>query len=89
MNKSQLVDVVAKEIGTSRLKGEAVVATVLAGITRGLKRERSVTLVGFGTFSVRNRKARMGRNPKTGEPIRIQATRTVTFRAGRALRSAI
>ncbi|HET6205045.1 MAG TPA: HU family DNA-binding protein [Planctomycetota bacterium] len=89
MNKSQLVDVVAKDIGTSRVKAEIVVGTVLAGIAKGLKRDRGVSLVGFGTFSVRHRKGRMGRNPKTGEPIRIQASRTVSFRASRALRASI
>ncbi|MGH7149980.1 MAG: HU family DNA-binding protein [Planctomycetota bacterium] len=89
MNKSQLVEVVAMEIGTSRVKAEVVVGTVLGCIAKGLRKDRAVSIVGFGTFAVRNRKARMGRNPKTGEAIRIEASRTVSFRAGRGLRAQI
>ncbi len=89
MNKSQLVDWVATQIGTSRVKAEVVVGTVLGSIAKGLRRDRAVSIVGFGTFSVRNRKARMGRNPKTGEAIRIEASRTVSFRPGRGLRAQI
>ncbi len=89
LNKSQLVELVATEIGTSRVKAEVVVGTVLGAIAKGLRKDRGVSIVGFGTFSVRNRKARMGRNPKTGEAIRIEASRTVTFRAGRGLRASV
>ena len=89
MNKSQLVEYVAKELGTSRMKAEGVVHTVILGISKGLKKDRTVSLVGFGTFSVRNRKARIGRNPKTGEAIQIRASKTVGFRAGRALKATI
>lgn len=89
MNKSQLVELLATEIGTSRVKAEIVVGTVLGCIAKGLRKDRAVSIVGFGTFSVRNRKARMGRNPKTGEAIRIEASRTVTFRAGRGLRAQV
>jgi DNA-binding protein HU-beta len=89
MNKSQLVEHVAKEIDTSRSRAEGLVHSVLEGIAKGLKKDRSVSLVGFGTFSVKNRKARMGRNPKTGEPIQIRASRTVGFRAGRQLKEGV
>lgn len=89
MNKSQLVDHVARELGTSRIKAGTIVQSVITGISKGLKKDRSVSLVGFGAFAVRNRKARMGRNPKTGEAIQIKASRTVAFRAGRALKTCL
>lgn len=89
MNKSQLVEHVASELGTSRLRAEGLVNSVLDGITMGLQKEQSVSLVGFGTFSVKNRKARQGRNPKTGEPIQIRARRTVGFRVGRHLKESV
>jgi DNA-binding protein HU-beta len=66
-----------------------VVDTVLEAIQDGLKSEGSVTLTGFGTFEVKPRKARVGRNPHTGQPIRIEAGRRVGFRVGKGLRSAI
>lgn len=63
--------------------------TVLAGIQKGLREDQSVTIAGFGTFEVKARKARTGRNPHTGEPIRIEAGRRVGFRMGKALRESV
>lgn len=89
MNKSQLVSFVANELRTSRLGASRVVETVLAGIRKGLKDDTTVTLSGFGTFEVKTRKARMGRNPHTGEPMMISAGRRVGFRVGKALKESI
>ncbi|HIG11224.1 MAG: HU family DNA-binding protein [bacterium] len=89
MNKSHLVAFVAGELQTSRLQAASLVDTVLAGIRKGLVEENSVTLSGFGTFEVKSRKARVGRNPQTGEPIQICAGRRVGFRVGKALRESV
>ena len=62
---------------------------MLAGIQEGLREDRTVTITGFGTFEVKERKARMGRNPHTGAPIAIAAGRRVGFRVGKALRQSV
>jgi DNA-binding protein HU-beta len=66
-----------------------LVDTVLGGIREGLQSDRSVTLTGFGTFEVKDRKARIGRNPQTGEPIQIESGRRVGFRVGKALKDSV
>ena len=89
MNKSQLVAHVALELRTSRLGAARLVDAVLGGVERGLREDKSVTIAGFGTFEVKDRKARTGRNPHTGEPIQIGAGRRVGFRMGKALRESV
>ena len=89
MNKSHLIEHVALELRTSKLQAALLVETVLEGIKKGLREDRSVTLTGFGTFELKDRKARIGRNPHTGEPIPIQAGRRVGFRVGKALKEEI
>ena len=89
MNKSQLVSHVAEELRTSRLGAARLVDSVLAGILKGLREERSVTIAGFGTFEVKDRKARVGRNPHPGEPIQIAAGKRVGFRMGKTLRESV
>lgn len=89
MNKSHLVAYVADELRTSRLQAARLVDTVLEGVRIGLRNEGSVTLSGFGTFEVKSRKARTGRNPQTGEPIAISAGRRVGFRVGKALKESV
>ena len=89
MNKSQLVAHVAEELRTSRLGAARLVDAVLEGIQKGLREERTVTIAGFGTFEVKDRKARTGRNPHTGEPIQIAAGRRVGFRMGKSLRESV
>lgn len=89
MNKSHLVAYVARELQTSRLQAAGLVDTVLAGIRNGLVDDGSVTLSGFGTFEVKPRKERIGRNPQTGAPIKIEAGRRVGFRVGKALRESV
>jgi DNA-binding protein HU-beta len=66
-----------------------LVDTVLGGIREGLQSDKSVTLTGFGTFEVKDRKARIGRNPQTGEPIQIESGRRVGFRVGKALKESV
>jgi len=88
MNKGDLVNEVAKVVSTKREAQEAVDA-VFASITRALKKKQTVTLVGFGTFKVDKRKARKGRNPQTGEEIKIKAKRVPKFVAGKALKDAV
>ena len=89
MNKSQLVAQVATELRTSRLGAARLVDAVLDGVLKGLREDSSVTIAGFGTFEVKDRKARLGRNPHTGEPIQIEAGRRVGFRMGKSLRESV
>jgi nucleoid DNA-binding protein len=86
LNKSHLVNYVAEELRTSKLQAALLVETVLSGIKKGLQEDQNVTLTGFGTFELKPRKARTGRNPHTGEPISIAAGRRVGFRVGKALK---
>jgi DNA-binding protein HU-beta len=88
MNKADLIEEVQRNLGAdcSKAHAERVVNSVLASIQRGLKKDKAVQLVGFGTFAVKSRKARMGRNPQTNEPIQIAASRTVGFRPGTGLK---
>ncbi len=80
---------VAKQAGVSKAEAAKVVNAVLNVITEAVKNGQNVTLTGFGTFRVRQRKAREGRNPRTGQKITIPATRTVSFAAGSALAKAV
>lgn len=89
MNKSDLVVHVANELRTSKLQAAKLVDTVLGGIKEGLQSDKTVTITGFGTFEVKPRKARIGRNPHTGEPIAIAAGNRVGFRVGKALKESI
>ena len=88
MNKGELIEAVAKKVST---KKDAAVAvnTVLDSIKASLKKGQAVTLVGFGTFKVAKRKARMGRNPQTGEEIKIAAKKVPVFKAGKGLKDAV
>ena len=89
MNKSHLIQYVARELQTSKLQAGRLVDTVLDGVKDGLKTDGSVTITGFGTFEVKDRKARMGRNPHTGAPIPIKAGKRVGFRVGKALKESV
>ena len=89
MNKGQLVEGVAKDLKASKAAAERAVNAVLDNINKGLKKDKRVQLVGFGTFDVRKRKARKGRNPRTGEAIKIKASKSVGFKAGQALKNSI
>ncbi len=89
MNKTELTDLVAKKANLSKKDSEKALKAVLDGITDGLVKGDKVQLVGFGTFEVRSRKAREGRNPATGETIKIEASKTPAFKAGKALKDKV
>jgi DNA-binding protein HU-beta len=89
MNKAELVDAVARRVGTTKKETALIVETVLEEITNALSSGEKVQLVGFGNFEIRERAARMGRNPQTGETIQIEASRIPAFRAGKVLREVI
>lgn len=89
MNKSELIDHVATQADISKAAAGRALEAVLGGITASLKKGNSVSLVGFGTFSVTRRAARSGRNPRTGAPIKIKATKSPKFRPGKALKDAL
>jgi len=88
MNKGDLIDEVAKVVSTKK-EAQAAVDCVLSSITDALKKNDSVSLVGFGTFKVGQRKARQGRNPQTGAMIDIKAKKVPKFTAGKALQEAV
>ena len=89
MNKAELIDAVATNADLSKAAAGRALDAALEAITKALKKKDTVTLVGFGTFSVRKRSARIGRNPKTGEEIKIKASKVPGFKAGKALKDAI
>ena len=88
MNKGDLVNDVVKVVSTKK-EAQAAVDCVFASITQALKKKGAVTSVGFGTFKVDKRKARIGRNPQTGEEIKIKAKNVPKFVAGKALKDAV
>jgi nucleoid DNA-binding protein len=87
MNKAELVEAVQKSLSSSKAEAERAVAAVIDSIKAGLKKGKPVQLIGFGTFKVASRKARMGVNPKTGQPLKIKASKTVKFSVGKDLKS--
>ena len=89
MNKGELIESVAASAGMSRADATKAVDAVLESVTRTLAGGGGVSLVGFGTFSVKARAARMGRNPRTGEAIQIKASNVPGFKAGKALKDAV
>lgn len=88
MNKGDLVNEVAKIVSTKK-EAQAAVDSIFDIITKALKKKQDVTLVGFGTFKVSKRAARTGRNPQTGEAIKIKAKKVPKFVAGKALKDAV
>ena len=89
MNKSDLISHVATQTGLSKAASERAINSVFEGITSTLSRGNDARFIGFGTFSVTARKARMGRNPRTGAQISIPASNQARFRAGKELKSAV
>ena len=85
MNKGDLIDKIAKDAGVTNAQAGDALEAVLKGVTQTLGKGGRVTLVGFGTFSVSKRKARIGRNPRTGKEIKIKAKNVVKFKAGKEL----
>jgi len=91
MNKGELVEAVQKALGkeaTKRLAEESV-AAVLESIAKGVKKDKKVQIIGFGTFEVKKRAARMGRNPKTGEAMKIGASKSVGFKPSSTLKKSL
>jgi DNA-binding protein HU-beta len=89
MTKDELVEKVASGTGLSKADAARAITATLHTITSALKKGQSVTLVGFGTFKVSKRKARKGRNPRTGEVINIKAAKVPRFSAGKSLKEAV
>jgi len=89
MNKAELIDHVAASADLSKAAAGAAVEAVVSGVTGALSNGDSVSLVGFGTFSVSDRAARTARNPRTGEAINVPASKAPKFKAGKALKDAV
>jgi DNA-binding protein HU-beta len=89
MNKSELVDAIAESADISKAAATRAVDGMVDAITAALKKGDTVSLVGFGSFTVRERAARTGRNPQTGETINIKASKNPSFKAGKALKDAV
>ena len=90
MTKAELIDAMATAANMSKVAASAVLESFVSSVTAALKKkDGKVTLVGFGTFEKSRRKARKGRNPQTGEPIKIKAHNVVKFKAGKKLRDAV
>lgn len=89
MKKSELVEAVMIEADLNRREATAAVSAYCGVIERALKQKEAVSLVGFGTFRVANRPARNGRHPKTGEVIKVRASLSPVFKAGKTLRDAV
>lgn len=89
MTKAELIDKVAGGAGLSKADAGRAIDAALDSIKAGLKKGQKITLVGFGTFSISKRKARKGRNPRTGEEIKIPAAKIPKFSAGKSLKDAV
>ncbi len=89
MNKKELAEAMAEAADISKADAARALDGMIAAITKALQDGESVSIVGFGTFLVRDRAARTGRNPKTGETIQIAASKSPAFKAGKALKDAV
>ncbi len=89
MNKSELIDAIAADSGLSKADAGRALDGFTSAITGALKGGDSVSMVGFGTFAVKHRAARAGRNPRTGDTIQIKASNNPSFKAGKALKDAV
>ncbi len=89
MNKNDLIDAIAEEADLSKASAGRALDSAINAITGALKNQDTVSLVGFGTFSVKHRAAREGRNPRSGETIQIKASNAPAFKAGKALKDAV
>jgi DNA-binding protein HU-beta len=91
MNKAELIDAIQKNLGkeTTKRAAEEALNAVLDSIAKGVKKDKKVQVIGFGTFEVKKRAARMGRNPKTGESMKIAASKSVGFKPSSALKASL
>ncbi len=89
MNKTELVAAIAEKAGLTKKDAEKALTAAVEAVTEALAKEDKVQIIGFGTFEVKKRGARMGRNPRTNETIKIDATKTPVFKAGKALKDKV
>lgn len=89
MNKTELVDAISEKAGLTKAEAKKALDASIEAITEALKKGDSVQLVGFGTFKLKERSARTGRNPKTGEPLQIAASKVPSFVAGKGLKDQV
>ena len=89
MNKLELIDYVSSETGATKADAGRIIDSVIDGISKELKKGRRVTLIGFGTFTPVKREERVGRNPKTGEPVNIPSKKVVKFKTSLELKNSI
>ena len=89
MNKAELINAAAEKTGLSKKDTEAVISAAIEVITEALSESEKVQLVGFGSFEVKSRAARIGRNPRTKQQIEIPASKTPVFKAGKALKDTV
>ncbi len=89
MQKSDLIEKIADDAGISKAAADRALNSILSNITKTLKSGDRISLVGFGTFSISKRAARIGRNPQTGAEIKIKATKVPKFKAGKSLKEAV
>lgn len=89
MNKGELIEAIAKDAGINKTEADKALNSITGNITKSLKKGDGVALIGFGSFSVQKRAARNGRNPQTGEAIKIKARKVVKFSAGKGLKETV
>ena len=89
MNKGEIIEAIAKSTGSTKADAGRALDATIESITKALKKGDTVTLIGFGTFKVTKRAARVGRNPQTGKELKIPARKAPSFKAGAALKSAV
>ena len=89
MNKTELIEIVSKNAELTKKESAAAVDALLNGIVEGLVKDGKVQLIGFGSFEVRTRTARTGRNPRTGEQIKIKASKAPAFKPGKDMKDAV
>ncbi len=89
MTKEQMIEKMAEEAGITKAQATRAMKSMITNITKSLKKGNKVTFVGFGSFGITKRKARLGRNPQTGAEIRIPAAKVPKFKAGKALKDAV
>jgi DNA-binding protein HU-beta len=89
MNKAELIDAIAQESGLTKADSKKALDALISSVGAGLKKGESITLVGFGSFSVSKREAKTGRNPQTGKPLQIPAKNVVRFKPGSELSASV